>query len=128
MKRFSLRLEKDLHEKLREESFITEKSMHEIVIELIEEHYNKKEGIYMNEVVKKAMEIMEGTYRQDLPDVNIGDTVRLGDIWDGNGEDPETSYSYQIAEYDWINYEFEVIEENEDTLDTVVKITGIELL
>ena len=82
----------------------------------------------MNEVVKKAMEIMEGTYRQDLPDVNIGDTVRLGDIWDGNGEDPETSYSYQIAEYDWINYEFEVIEENEDTLDTVVKITGIELL
>ena len=43
MKRFEIRLSKELHEKLREESFITEKSMHEIVIDLIEEHYNKKE-------------------------------------------------------------------------------------
>lgn len=43
MKRFEIRLNKELHEKLRVESFITEKSMHEIVIELIEEHYNKKE-------------------------------------------------------------------------------------
>lgn len=43
MKRFEIRLGKDLHEKLREESFITEKSMHEIVIELIEKHYKEKE-------------------------------------------------------------------------------------
>ena len=56
MKRFSLRLEDKLHEKLREESFITEKSMHEIVIELIEEHYNKKEDLLM-----KLVELNEGT-------------------------------------------------------------------
>ncbi len=97
------------------------------VTELIKYKINKEET-NMNKTVKKAMEIMEGAYKQDLPDVNIGDTVRLSDIWDGNGETPETSYSYQIAEYDWINYEFEVIKENEDALDTVVKITGIELL
>lgn len=43
MKRFELRLVKDLHEKLREESFFSGKSMHEIVIELIEKHYKEKE-------------------------------------------------------------------------------------
>ena len=42
MKRFEIRLSKELHENLREESFITGKSMHEIVIELIEEHYKMK--------------------------------------------------------------------------------------
>ena len=82
----------------------------------------------MNKTVKKATEIMEGTYKQDLPDVNIGDTVKLGDIWDGNGENPETSYSYQIAENDWINYEFEIVEKSDKILETVVKITDIELL
>lgn len=44
MKRFELRLDKDLHEKLRTESFKTGKSMHEIVVELITKHYEKKEG------------------------------------------------------------------------------------
>lgn len=56
MKRFEIRLSKELHENLREESFITEKSMHEIVIELIEEHYNKKEDLLM-----KLVELNEGT-------------------------------------------------------------------
>lgn len=82
----------------------------------------------MNKTVKKAMEIMEGEYVRDIPNVDIGDEVRLADIWDGEGEIPEDSYSYKIADEQWINYEFEVIEENEDALDTVVKITGIELL
>ena len=43
MKRFEIRLRKDLHEKLRTESFKTGKSMHQIVMELIEKHYEKKE-------------------------------------------------------------------------------------
>jgi predicted DNA-binding protein len=78
MKRFEIRLSKELHEKLREESFITEKSMHEIVIELIEEHYNKKEDLLMklvelNEGTRK--ELIEGTlqeivdYLKDNPDL-----------------------------------------------------------
>ncbi len=54
MKRFEIRLSKNLHEKLREESFNTEKSMHEIVIELIEDHYNKKERLG---VLKEKYEI-----------------------------------------------------------------------
>lgn len=44
MKRFELRLKKELHDKLREESFKTEESMHKIVIRLIEEHYKKHGG------------------------------------------------------------------------------------
>ena len=82
----------------------------------------------MNEVVKKAMEIMEGEYVQDLPQVKIGEEVALKEIWDGEGEVPEESCSYQIAETEWINYEFEIVEENEDKLETIVRITNIELL
>jgi predicted HicB family RNase H-like nuclease len=41
MKRFSLRLEKELHEKLRRESFETEASINEIVTKLIEEKYKE---------------------------------------------------------------------------------------
>jgi hypothetical protein len=125
--------------------------MHEIVIELIEEHYNKKEDLYMNEVVKKAKEIMEANsiYEQDLPNLEIGAEVTLSEVWDGNGEVPEDSYSYKIANEQWINYEFEFTgykqvtktedhihyttafekEEGEErSLDSIVRITNIELL
>ena len=81
-----------------------------------------------NKVIKKATEIMEGVYRQELPNVNVGDIVRLGDIWNGNGEIPEASYSYQVSEFDWLNYEFQIVENSNKALETVVKITGVELL
>ena len=43
VKRFEIRLDKELHDKLREESFVTGKSMHQIMIELIENYYKNKE-------------------------------------------------------------------------------------
>lgn len=43
MKRFEIRLDKEIHEKLKRESFETGKSMHQIIIGLIEKHYDKKE-------------------------------------------------------------------------------------
>lgn len=82
----------------------------------------------MNETIKKAYEIMEGPYKIDLPEVEIGKMYKLGDIWDGNGEVPEESYSYQLNNMDWINYSFDVVEEKESPLNTVIKITNIELL
>jgi len=103
----------------------------------------------MNEVVKKAIEIMEGEYVRDIPNVDIGDEVRLADIWDGEGEIPEDSYCYIIADAQWINYEFkytgykqvsktedhihyatayEKEEGEERSLDSIVRITNIELL
>jgi predicted HicB family RNase H-like nuclease len=43
MKRFEVRLDDSLHEKLREESYLTGKSMHQILMELIENHYKTKD-------------------------------------------------------------------------------------
>ena len=43
MKRFEVRLDDSLHEKLREESYLTGKSMHQIVVELIENYYKTKD-------------------------------------------------------------------------------------
>ena len=42
MKRFEIRLDKGMHEKLRAESFRSGKSMHQILVEIIAAHYEKK--------------------------------------------------------------------------------------
>ena len=80
----------------------------------------------MNKIVKKAIEMNQFT--NDLPELEIDDIVILGKVWDGNGETPKNSYSYKLTDSDWINYEFEVIEEKEDELETVIKITYICLI
>ena len=80
----------------------------------------------MNKIVKKAIEMNQFT--NDLPELEIDDIVILGKVWDGNGETPKNSYSYKLTDSDWINYEFEVIEEKEDGLETVIKITDICLI
>lgn len=87
-----------------------------------------EEIIMMNakENLIKAMEMDE--YSNDLPPVDVGDIVTLSEIWDGNGDAPETSYSYQLTDSDWINYCFDIIEECENPLESLIKITDIELL
>ena len=84
----------------------------------------------MNKTVEKAMELMEDVYKGYIPDLEIGEVVELNDVWDGNGECPldAGSYSYQLNDLDYINYVFEVVEQKENQLDTLVKITNIELL
>ena len=76
--------------------------------------------------IEKARKIDE--FNNNLPEVAINDTVELKEIWDGEGETPESSYSYKLTDTDWIDYQFEIIEEKENSLETIVKITGIELL
>lgn len=98
----------------------------------------KLEGIIMmnaQEVLKKANEI--NVFGVELPQVAVGDIVNLSDIWNGAGDTPEDSYSYLLT-HDGedgdsnidvnINYVFEIIEENENPLETVIKITDIELV
>ena len=83
----------------------------------------------MNEVVKRAMEIIENSeWDTDIPELEIGEEVGMIDLWDGNGEVPEESYSYQLDDNDWIDYRFEVIEKVENPLDTKIRITAIELV
>lgn len=82
----------------------------------------------MNATVKKAYEMQEDGYKRYLPELEIGEVCEMNDLWDGEGEPPEDSYSYQIGDTDWINYEFEIIEEKENPLDTIIKITAIDLI
>ena len=81
----------------------------------------------MNKAVKKAMEMDE--FNNDLPDVEAGGgAIELSESWDGTGEIPEESFSYQLTDTDWINYCFEIIERNEDMLKSKIRILNIELL
>ena len=82
----------------------------------------------MNEVVKKAMEMTQEEYKGYIPDLEIGEICEINDVWDGIGEIPEESYSHQVTDADWINYEFEILEKKENELDTVIRIKNIELL
>ena len=80
----------------------------------------------MNSIVEKAQTIDQ--YNNNLPDVEQGGEVTLSEIWDGTGEVPEDSWSIQLTDSDWINYTFEVVEKSDDPLNTVVRISDIELL
>lgn len=91
--------------------------------------------IKSEDVAKKANEINE--LQDSLPEVSVGDIVKLAEIWDGNGDIPEDSYSYLLTENGmdlqsncpvYINYVFNIVEENEDPLETLVRVTNIELL
>ena len=92
----------------------------------------------MNKTIEKAIEINKNVdWNIDIPKCEIGDILTLNDIWDGNSETPTESISYKITDSDedgngnldiWINYEFEVIEVNDNILETKIKITNIELI
>lgn len=102
-----------------------------LIVEKLEEIIMTKS----EDVAKKANEINE--LQDSLPEVSVGDIVKLTEIWDGNGDVPEDSYSYLLTDNGmdlqtncpvWINYVFDIVEENEDPLETLVKVTNIELL
>lgn len=99
----------------------------------------------MNKTIAKAYEIArkEKDFKiSNLPEIDVGDIVKLSDVWDGAGGNSEApdrkesptygaysyAYSYRIADTCWINYEFDVIEKKENPLDTLVKITDINLI
>lgn len=82
----------------------------------------------MNEVVNKAKEIQTKEYEGYLPELEVGEKVEMNDLWDGNGDVPEESFSIQLDDMNWINYVFDVLEEKENPLDTVIKITSIDLI
>ena len=93
----------------------------------------------MNKTVKKAIQIMK-QYNENgkvyqIPELEINDICKMSDLWDGNGEYPEDSYSYFLTDNYrdtfvdlWINYEFKILEEKDREMDTIIKITNIELL
>ena len=84
----------------------------------------------MNKTVEKAYEIMDEADLGELPDLEIGNICTFNDVWDGfDNINPNVgSYSYQIDDDKWINYVWEVVQEKENVLETVIKIIDIELL
>ena len=89
----------------------------------------------MNKIVEKAMKLNQ--FKSDLPELEVGDVVTLGMVWDGEGEAPEDAYSYHLTDNREdgesntsidINYEFEMLEEKENELETTVKITNIDFV
>lgn len=98
----------------------------------------------MNEVVIKAKEIntmaekeLKGMY---IPDLEIGEECEINDIWDGEGNVEDVmngSCSIKTTENGedgegnipiWINYTYEILEEKNNCMDTIVRIKGIDIL
>ena len=77
-------------------------------------------------ILNKAKELNE--YESYLPDLQVGDIVEMNDLWDGNRDVPEESFSIPLNDLEWINYKFKILEEKENGLGTIIQITNIELL
>ena len=57
--------------------------------------------------------------------IEIGMEVRFADLWDGNGYGEEILQSGTISPDNDNVVEFDVIEENSNILNTIVKVTDI---
>lgn len=80
----------------------------------------------MNNIIEKAQAMDQ--FGNNLPDVEQGGEITLSEIWDGTGDVPQESWSIQLTDSDWINYVFDVVEKKDDPLETVIRITEIELI
>ena len=83
----------------------------------------------MNKIVEEAKKLNK--FQKYIPELEENETVELNDLWDGEGEVPEDSYSYLLNDDScetYINYKFQVIDVKENQLDTIIKILKIELL
>lgn len=138
MKRFSLRLEDELHEKLRVESFQTGVSINKIIVEAVEQKYNKEE---MGEMLKEKLERLEELKGKEMTLLEMDNKVQEildteSSIFDGETEvwieDREFAYTAwkdePLSEIVDINIHFTILEESENNLETVVKINDIEEL
>lgn len=90
----------------------------------------------MNREVKEAIKLNlqeskeEGVRPLNYPDLEIGQVCNIMDVWDGNGDWPDSdeddaAYSYYVKSYTWITYWFKVLERNSDGMAEIVKITEI---
>ena len=58
-------------------------------------------------------------------EITIGMEIRFADIWDGNGDGEELLHSGAISPDNENVVSFDVIEENSNILNTIVKVTDI---
>ena len=86
----------------------------------------------MSKIIEKARKIAKNNgVLVNLPELEINQECQLKDVWDGNGEIPfddetcEGSYSYELGNGDFIDYDFVVLGKCEDELEHVIRIINI---
>lgn len=120
-------------------------------IEILADRENRTVSNYITNLLKKEIDGMKKAGKEilrkaesinelevDLPTVEIGDIVVLGDVWDGEGSTPCDSYSYLLTNngedgegnYDvWINYSFKFLADSVTAdVNSGIQITDIELI
>lgn len=58
-------------------------------------------------------------------EITIGMEIRFAELWDGNGDGEELLHSGAISLDNENVVAFDIVEESENILDTVVKVTDI---
>ena len=62
---------------------------------------------------------------ESLEEITIGMEVRFTELWNGNGDGEELLQSGAISPDNENVVSFEIVEENSDILNTIVKVTDI---
>jgi hypothetical protein len=79
-------------------------------------------------VYKTEIEDYNKEFNDTLPEVEVGETVKLFDVWDGNGETPSDSYTYSTDNHEMINYSFLVENPDDEPEEQCIIVTSIELI
>ena len=83
--------------------------------------YNQAKG---KDAARRMVMIMLRTL-ESLEEITIGMEVRFTELWDGNGDGEELLQSGAISPDNENVVAFEVIEEDSDILNTLVRVTDI---
>lgn len=106
----------------------------EYIINLLERAVKEDKKMVCADVLERAKKLNE---YEDIPEVEVGEECKLIDIWDGEGEQPDDSYSYLLTNNGedgesnldiYINYCFKIVEQKDDPVETIIKITDINLI
>lgn len=62
---------------------------------------------------------------ESLEEITIGMEIRFAELWDGNGDGEELLQSGAISPDNDNVVSFEIVEENSNILNTIVKVTDI---
>ena len=62
---------------------------------------------------------------ESLEEITIGMEIRFAELWDGNGDGEELVQSGAISPDNENVVAFDVVEENSDILNTLVRVTDI---
>lgn len=129
MKRFSLRIPADMHEKLRRESFKTERSINDLIIDSIKEKYKEENKMLKEKYEVKFDEMVkENEWKYfivgsptNLKTVKVAKADTLKELWEDLYEMGEIDIERYESENEIFDEEREIyyIEEPENYKDAI---------